>query len=108
MHLNHPKTTSPTPAAAAAAKSLQSCLTLCDPVDRSPPGSPIPPTPSTWKNCLPRNGSPGPRRLGTADSPQQGLPTPKNRIMLACGRNSTIVSGIKIIKTSKEFHSTPK
>ena len=27
---------------AAAAKSLQSCLTLCDPIDRSPPGSPIP------------------------------------------------------------------
>ena len=29
-------------AAAAAAKSLQSCLTLCDPVDSSPPGSPVP------------------------------------------------------------------
>ena len=27
---------------AAAAKSLQSCLTLCDPTDGSPPGSPIP------------------------------------------------------------------
>ena len=26
----------------AAAKSLQSCWTLCDPVDGSPPGSPIP------------------------------------------------------------------
>ena len=26
----------------AAAKSLQSCPTLCDPVDGSPPGSPIP------------------------------------------------------------------
>ena len=25
-----------------AAKSLQSCLTLCDPIDSSPPGSPIP------------------------------------------------------------------
>ena len=30
------------PHAAAAAKSLQSCLTLCDPIDRSPPGSPVP------------------------------------------------------------------
>ena len=30
------------PAAAAAAKSLQSCLTLCDPRDGSPPGSPVP------------------------------------------------------------------
>ena len=29
-------------AAAAAAKSLQSCLTLCDPTDGSPPGSPVP------------------------------------------------------------------
>ena len=28
--------------AAAAAKSLQSCLTLCDPIDGSPPGSAIP------------------------------------------------------------------
>ena len=26
----------------AAAKSLQPCLTLCDPIDGSPPGSPIP------------------------------------------------------------------
>ena len=29
-------------AAAAAAKSLQSCLTMCDPIDGSPPGSSIP------------------------------------------------------------------
>ena len=28
--------------AAAAAKSLQSCLTLCDPIDSSPSGSPVP------------------------------------------------------------------
>ena len=27
--------------AAAAAKSLQSCQTLCDPIDSSPPGSPV-------------------------------------------------------------------
>ena len=31
-----------TESAAAAAESLQSCLTLCDPIDRSPPGSPVP------------------------------------------------------------------
>ena len=30
-----------TPAAATAAKSLQSCPTLCDPIDGSPPGSSI-------------------------------------------------------------------
>ena len=28
--------------AAIAAKSLQSCPTLCDPIDGSPPGSPVP------------------------------------------------------------------
>ena len=34
--------TSLSTAAASAAKSLQSCPTLCDPIDGSPPGSPIP------------------------------------------------------------------
>ena len=29
-------------AAAAAAKSFQSCLTLCDPIDGSPPDFPVP------------------------------------------------------------------
>ena len=29
-------------AAAAAAKSLHSCPTLCDPINGSPPGSPVP------------------------------------------------------------------
>ena len=32
----------PISAAAAAAKSLQSCPTLCDPIDGSPPGSSVP------------------------------------------------------------------
>ena len=36
------KTPSAQLAAAAAAKSLQSCPTLCDPIDSSPPGSPVP------------------------------------------------------------------
>ena len=31
-----------TAAAAAAVKLLQSCPTLCDPIDGSPPGSPVP------------------------------------------------------------------
>ena len=38
-------------AAAAAARSLQSCPTLCDPLDGSPPAStphPYPPTPHPW------------------------------------------------------------
>jgi len=33
---------SPKEKTAAAAKSLQSCPTLCDPIDGSPPGSPVP------------------------------------------------------------------
>ena len=40
--LNHLSPTNPAAAAAAAAKSLQSCPTLCDPRDGSPPGSPVP------------------------------------------------------------------
>ena len=36
------RTTSLDVAAAAAAKSLQSCPTLCNPIDGSPPGSPVP------------------------------------------------------------------
>ena len=32
----------PPPPAAAAAKSLQSCPTLCNPIDGSSPGSPVP------------------------------------------------------------------
>ena len=45
VQLSHPyMTTGKTIAltAAAAAKSLQSCPTLCDPIDGSPPGSPVP------------------------------------------------------------------
>ena len=34
--------TQPYIVAAAAAKSLQSCPTLCDPIDGSPPGSTVP------------------------------------------------------------------
>ena len=36
------KKTAAAAAAAAAAKSLQSCLTLCDPIDGSSPGFPLP------------------------------------------------------------------
>ena len=32
----------PSNKAAAAAKSPQLCLTLCEPIDGSPPGSPVP------------------------------------------------------------------
>ena len=38
----HDESCLPYSSAAAAAKSHQSCLTLCDPIDGSPPGSPIP------------------------------------------------------------------
>ena len=40
--LGHPEFWGTTAAAAAAAaKSLQSCPTLCDPIDSSPPGSAV-------------------------------------------------------------------
>ena len=42
IHLLKDIVTVSSSAAAAAAKSLQSCLTLCDPIDGSPPGSPVP------------------------------------------------------------------
>ena len=41
-HTQHPHTRSAYTAASAAAASLQLCLTLCDPIDGSPPGSPVP------------------------------------------------------------------
>ena len=37
-----PGTEKPGRLQSAAAKSLQSCPTLCDPIDGSPPGSPVP------------------------------------------------------------------
>ena len=40
--LLHRKLVSLSSQAAAAAKSLQSCPTLCDPIDGSPPCSPVP------------------------------------------------------------------
>ena len=49
-------------AATAAAKLLQSCPTLCDPIDGSPPGSSVPEIPimlplSPWFGILPLNNS---------------------------------------------------
>ena len=44
VQFKYPTTLSITPqyAAATAAKSLQSCLTLCNPIDGSPPSSSVP------------------------------------------------------------------
>ena len=42
FHPNAEECTFFSSAAAAAAKLLQSCPTLCDPIDDSPPGSPVP------------------------------------------------------------------
>ena len=42
QHKQINKKTAAAAAAAAAAKSFQSCPTLCDPIDVSPPGSPVP------------------------------------------------------------------
>ena len=42
--MNHPfkSSTFDTDLLVVAVKSLQSCLTLCDPIDGSPPGFPVP------------------------------------------------------------------
>ena len=40
----HRKISTSLATAAATAKLLQSCPTLCDPIDGSPPGSPVPGT----------------------------------------------------------------
>ena len=42
QRVGHDHAAEHTAAAAAAAKSLQSCPILCDPIDGSPPGSPVP------------------------------------------------------------------
>ena len=42
FHINKAQDINDNAAAAIAAKSLQSCPTLCDPIDGSPPGSAVP------------------------------------------------------------------
>ena len=42
LRLHAPNVGGPDSTPAAAAKSLQSCPTLCDPMDGSPPGFPVP------------------------------------------------------------------
>ena len=42
IHINFPYSNWIYPAATATAKSLQSCPTLCDPIDGNTPGSPFP------------------------------------------------------------------
>ena len=41
MNIKKLERSQPLAAAAAAAKSLQSCPTLCDPIDGTPPGSAV-------------------------------------------------------------------
>ena len=57
-------------AAAAAAESLQSCLTLCNPIDSSPPGSPIPGIlQETWPAT--RSGGEGGEKVAGLLDPKQ-------------------------------------
>ena len=79
--------------AVAAAKSLQTCPTLCDPIDRSPPGSPIPgisrqecwsglPFPSLgwlrWVKNLPAMWKTWVRSLGWEHLLEKGMATHSN------------------------------
>ena len=56
LGIKHSSPVGPALAAAAAAKSFQSCPTLCDPIDGSPPSSPLQffTTSTTWE--APVNG----------------------------------------------------
>ena len=55
--------------AAAAAKSLHSCPTLCDPIDSSPPGSPVPGILQArtleWARCILLSSNHWPKQLST-------------------------------------------
>ena len=75
--------------AAAAAKSLQSCPTLCDPIDDSPPGSPIP-------------GILQARTLGWAAISFSRM----DRYSSSKDDNSTILSTVIERYTSREFQDT--
>ena len=78
-------------AAAAAAKSLQSCPTLCKPIDGSPPGSPVPACPG--KNtgvgchfllqCM---------KVKSESEVTQGCPTPSDP--MDCSLQGSSVHGI--------------
>ena len=59
---------------AVAAKSLQSCLTLCNPIDRSLAGSPVPGILQANSNSIPGLGrSPGERALGEITGKNTGV-----------------------------------
>ena len=60
----------------AAAKSLQSCPTLCDPIDVSPPGSPGR-DPQMGDNYNYRNSPKGMRALTLTLGAQPGVPAPR-------------------------------
>ena len=59
--------------ATAAAKSLQSCPTLCDPIDSSPPSSPVPGIPQArtleWVTLSTHNSILNPYGNSTAQHP---------------------------------------
>ena len=80
------------PAAAAAAKSLQSCPTLCDPIDGSPPGSSRPwdsPGKSTGVGChFPLQRT----RVKSESEVAQSCPTLSDRI--DCSLPGSFVHGI--------------
>ena len=87
--------------AAAAAKSLQSCLTLCDPIDGSPPGSPVP---GILQAQFPYQGSnPGPQkseyRVLTTGSP------PVFRVRFLLDLTGLGIPSITFLKVSLEVFS---
>ena len=74
-------------AAVAAAKLLQSCPTLCDPIDGSPPGSPIPGILRRVENAHPAHGRPA-RKFYASKSPGDEPPNSVASTLQAPGRGS--------------------
>ena len=78
--------------AAAAAKSLQSCPTLCDPRDSSPPGSPVPGILQArtleWVAISFSNGM----KVKSENEVAQSCPTPRDP--MDCSLSGSLVHGI--------------
>ena len=85
-------------AAAAPAKSLQSCPTLCDPIDGSPPGSPITGILQAWTLEW--------VAISFSRTKEQDLSKQKQKKNLVCIKQSTAMKGkpwmFELIKTQRK------
>ena len=82
----------PSQTAAATAKSLQSCPTLCDPIDGSPPGSPVPGILQASLFCIHES--------------QKSLQIPNLLLSVWCSRSSQWLSIMEELRNSSPKSST--